>query len=196
MTGSSVCFSCVLCVFSCYFRPVSLQSTIHQHSWNSLVITPTTTVDIHFSCLYAGVDGIYFALKDRQQAPPHLFFAPPRAKSYVTMKDDFKRCDASIKVIPCRSSYLWIFEVSTMSPWAVEKWNGLDTQASLPNYEAYLEFLYFFCKWKHSLNFTWNGTLKLLNGVFTLTKDLIICLSFLLLIGICGALGRERLRHC
>ena len=58
---------CVFGVFSCYSRLVSLQSTIHQHSWNSLVITPTATVDVHFSCLYAGVDGIYFILKDRQQ---------------------------------------------------------------------------------------------------------------------------------
>ena len=128
---------------------VCLQSKNHQNSWNSLVITPTTTVDCHSSCLYAGVDGIYFALKDHQQVPPHLIFARPRAKSYVTMKHDFKICDASIKVIPCHSSYLWIFEVSTLSPWVVEKWNGLDTKASLPNYEAYLEFfLQFFCKWK------------------------------------------------
>jgi hypothetical protein len=37
---------CVFCVFSCYSWLVSLQSTIHQHSWNSLVITPTTTVDV------------------------------------------------------------------------------------------------------------------------------------------------------
>ena len=109
-------FFCVLYVVSCYSQLASLQSTIHQHSWNSLVITPTTTVDVHSSCVYAGVDGIYFALKDRQQAPPHLFFAQPRAKSYVTMKHDFKRCYASIKFIPCHSSYLWIFEVSTMSP--------------------------------------------------------------------------------
>ena len=112
----SVYFCCVFCVFSCYSRLVSLQSTIHQHSWNSLVITPTTTIDVHSLCFYAGVDSIYFALKDHQQAPPHLFFTRPRAKSYVTMKHEFKKCDASIKVIPCHSSYLWIFEVSTMSP--------------------------------------------------------------------------------
>ena len=72
-------FGCVtqtvmFCVFllrllrvSCYFRLMSLQSTIHQHSWNLLVIILTTTVDVHFSCLYAGVDGIYFALNSRQQ---------------------------------------------------------------------------------------------------------------------------------
>ena len=134
-------FICVFFVFSSYFWLVSLQSKNHQNSWNSLVTTPTTTIDVHSSCLYAGVDGINFALKDRQQVPPHLIFSRPRAKSYVTMKHDFKRCYASIKVIPCHSSYLWIFEVSTMSSWAVEKWNGLDTQALLPNYEAYLEFL-------------------------------------------------------
>ena len=53
---------CVFCVFSCYSQLVSLQSTIHQHSWNLLVLTPTTTVDVHFSYLYAGVDGIFFKL--------------------------------------------------------------------------------------------------------------------------------------
>ena len=109
-------FSCAFFVFSSYSGLALLKSTIHQHSWNSLVITPTTTVDVHSSCLYAGVDGIYFVLKDREQAPPHLFFARPRAKSYATMKHDFKRYDASIKVIPGHSLYLWIFEVSTMSP--------------------------------------------------------------------------------
>ena len=46
---------------------VSLHSIIYQHSWNSLVITPTTTVDVHFLCLYAEVDGIYFRLNSRQQ---------------------------------------------------------------------------------------------------------------------------------
>ena len=109
-------FICVFFVFSSYFRLVSLQSKNHQNSWNSLVITPTTTIVVHSSCLYAGIDGIYFALKDSQQVPPHLMFAHPRAKSYVIMKHDFKSCDASIKVIPCPSSYLWIFEVSTMLP--------------------------------------------------------------------------------
>ena len=62
-------FICVFFVFSSYFRLVSLQSKNHQNSWNSLVITPTTTVDVHFSCLYAGVDGIYFGLNSRQQHP-------------------------------------------------------------------------------------------------------------------------------
>ena len=57
---------CVFGVFSCYSRLVSLQSTIHQHLWNLLVITPTTTVNVHFSCLYAGVDGIYFGLNSHQ----------------------------------------------------------------------------------------------------------------------------------
>ena len=47
-----------------------LQSKNHQNSWNSLVITPTTIVDVHSSCLYAGVDGINFAVKDRQHLPP------------------------------------------------------------------------------------------------------------------------------
>ena len=63
----------VLCIFvvssACFHVIsdfVSLQSTIHQHSWNSLVITPTTTVDVHSSCLYAGVDCIYFGFNSRQ----------------------------------------------------------------------------------------------------------------------------------
>ena len=113
--GSSVCFSLRSLVFSSYFTSGCLQIIIHQSSWNSFVITPTTTIDVHSSCLYAGIDGIYFALKDRQQVSPHLIFARPPAKSYVTMKHEFKKCDASIKVIPCHSSYLWIFVVSTMS---------------------------------------------------------------------------------
>ena len=33
------------------------------------------------------------------------------------------------------------FEVSIVSPWAVEKWNGYDTKSSLPTHEAYLEFV-------------------------------------------------------
>ena len=47
-------------------------------------------------------------VNDRQQVPPHLLFTRPRVKVKVTMKHDFKRYDASIKVIPCHSSYLWI----------------------------------------------------------------------------------------
>ena len=62
-------FSCIFFVFSSYFRLVSLQSIIHQHSWNSLVITPTTTVDLHSLSVYAGVDVIYFVLNSRVGAP-------------------------------------------------------------------------------------------------------------------------------
>ena len=68
-------FICVFFVFSSYFWLVSLQSKNHQNSWNSLVIIPTTTVDVHSSCLYAGVDDINFTVKDHQQIPPHLIFA-------------------------------------------------------------------------------------------------------------------------
>ena len=70
-------FCCVFCMFSCYSRLVCLQTKNHQNSWNSLVITPTTIVDVHSSCLYAGVDGINFAFKYHQQVPPHLIFAHP-----------------------------------------------------------------------------------------------------------------------
>ena len=75
-------FCCVFSVFSCYSRLVSLQSTIHQHSWNSLVITPTTTVDVHFLCLYAGVDGIYFGLNSRQ----HLALMPSLCQFLKTLQ--------------------------------------------------------------------------------------------------------------
>jgi len=57
---------------------------------------------------YVGFWWLNLGVKDRQQAPSHLLFAHPRAKLYVTMKHEFKRCDASIKVIPCHFSYLWI----------------------------------------------------------------------------------------
>ena len=67
--GSSVCFSLRSLVFSSYFTSGCLQIIIHQSSWNSLVITPTTTVDVHLSCLYAGVDSIYFGLNSRQHYP-------------------------------------------------------------------------------------------------------------------------------
>ena len=73
MPDAIVCdFVCVFVVFSSYSGLVLLKLTIHQHSWNLLVITPTTTVDVHSSCLYAGVDVIYFALKDRQQRGSYL----------------------------------------------------------------------------------------------------------------------------
>ena len=68
MQNAIICdFVCIFIVFSSYFWLVSLQSKNHQNSWNSLVITPTTTIDVHSSCLYAGVDGINFAVKDHQQ---------------------------------------------------------------------------------------------------------------------------------
>jgi len=85
----------------------------HQNLWKWLAQNPITIVFWYF---YTNVDGIKYAVNDRQQVPPHLFFARPRAKLYVTMKYDFKRYDARIKIIPCHSSYPWIFEVSTMSP--------------------------------------------------------------------------------
>ena len=47
-------------------------------------------------------------VKNRQQTPPHLVFARPRANLKGTMEHDFQRYDASIKDIPCHSSYLWI----------------------------------------------------------------------------------------
>jgi len=61
-------------VFSSYSRLVLLKSTNHQHSWNSSVITATTTVDVHSLSVYAGVDGIYFVLNSRQQAAGRACF--------------------------------------------------------------------------------------------------------------------------
>ena len=55
-----------LCFLLC-FRLVYLQSIIHQHLWNSLVLTPTTTAGVHSLSVHAGVDDIYFALNSRQQ---------------------------------------------------------------------------------------------------------------------------------
>ena len=66
-----------------------------------------------------------------------------KIKVQLDMKQDLKRYDASIKDIPSHSSYLVDFEVSTMSAWAVEKWNGFDAKSSLSHHEAYLEFLSF-----------------------------------------------------
>jgi hypothetical protein len=45
---------------------MDLHTNIHQHLWNSLVITPTTNVDAYLLCIYAGVDGIDSALKSHQ----------------------------------------------------------------------------------------------------------------------------------
>jgi hypothetical protein len=52
-----------------------------------------------------------------------------------------------------------------------------------------------FCNWKQSSYFSSNDTLKWLKGVCILTKSLMHCLCFLLLISLCGALGRIRVRH-
>ena len=82
-------FICVFFVFLSYFRLVSLQYKNHQNSWNSLVITPTTTVDVHSSCLYAGVDDINFAVKDRQHRPAsstHVTSSPTLARSPAALE--------------------------------------------------------------------------------------------------------------
>jgi len=50
---------CILCVF------ILFQTCAPEINNSPTLITPTTTVDVHSLC--AGVDGIYFALKDRQQ---------------------------------------------------------------------------------------------------------------------------------
>jgi hypothetical protein len=40
---------------------------VRQHLWNSIVLTSATTVDVHSLCVHAGVDGIDFVLRSRQQ---------------------------------------------------------------------------------------------------------------------------------
>jgi hypothetical protein len=60
------------------------------------------------------------------------------------MKQDFKRYDANIKDIPSHTSYLVDFEVSTMSPWVVEKWNGVGTKSSLSPMKHTWSFYNFF----------------------------------------------------
>ena len=57
-------------MFSSYSELVYLLSTIRQHLWNSLVITPTTNVGVHSLIVYAGVGDIYFALDSRQHLVP------------------------------------------------------------------------------------------------------------------------------
>ena len=110
------------------------------------------------------------------------------------MKQDFKRYDANIKDIPSHTSYLVDFEVSTMLPWAVEKWNSIDTKSSQSPMNHTWSF-YNFCNWELSSYFSSNGTLKSLNSVYILTKALMLCFYILLLISLCGAPGWIRVRH-
>jgi hypothetical protein len=139
----------ILHVFSLIIKNVSFKTYKHQNLWNLLVINPILSSMFRINGFYVGFWQLKSCIKDHQQAPPHMLFACPRAKLFVTMDHDFKRYDACIKIIPCHSLYLWIFEVYTMAPWAVEKWNGCDTKSSLSLYEAYLEFLYFW-NWKQA----------------------------------------------
>ena len=66
-TRSSVSSVCVFVVFLSYSGLVYLQSTIHQHLWNLLVIIRTPTTGAYSLSVYVGVDDIYFALNSRQQ---------------------------------------------------------------------------------------------------------------------------------
>ena len=79
-------------------------------------------------------------VKDHQQAPPHWTFARPKQsrKTKIHVQQGIKRYDANIKGIPSHTSYLEDFEVSTMSPWVVEKWNSFDTKSSLYPMEFFL----------------------------------------------------------
>ena len=97
-------------------RTCVLQNIYTQKLVEFVSYKPYTKFGVSNKWILCGVLAVKLRVKDRQQAPPHLLFARPRAKLYVTMDHDFKRYDASIKVIPCHSRYLWMFEVSTMSP--------------------------------------------------------------------------------
>ena len=53
------------------------------------MITLITTVDVHSSCLYAGVDDINFAVKDRQHRPAsttHVTSSPTLARSPAALE--------------------------------------------------------------------------------------------------------------
>ena len=116
-------------------------------------------------------------VNDRQQAPPHLLFARPRAKVNINTKHDFKTYDASIKDIPCHSLYLWI---SKCLQHRLERLKSGTTVTPSHHYPT-MKHTWSFCNfwnWKHSTYFSSNGTLKSLNGVYILTKGFWICLLF------------------
>jgi hypothetical protein len=83
------------------------------------------------------------------------------------------------------------FEVATMTPWAVEKWNGFDTKSSLSPMKHTWSFLWILQM--KSSNFSY-GTLKLLNGVCILTKALVFCLTSYFWQAYVK-LGRIRIKH-
>jgi hypothetical protein len=108
-----------------------------------------------------GVWRLKLCNEDRQQAPSHLLFARPRAKLKVTMKYDFKRYDASIKVIPCHSLYLWIFHCLPCHLGRLKNGTALTPSHHYPTMKHTWSF-YNLCNWKHSSYFSSNGTLELL----------------------------------
>jgi hypothetical protein len=55
------------------FQTCFMKSMFYQHLWNLLVITPTTTVDVHSLFAHAGVQSVYFVLKSHQHLDFHIF---------------------------------------------------------------------------------------------------------------------------
>jgi len=80
-----------------------------------------------------------------------------------------------------------------MPPWAVEKWNNIDTKSSLSPMKHTWSF-YNFCNWKLSSYFSSNVILKSLNGVYILTKALVF--AFLHTSNrLMWSLGRIKVKH-
>ena len=156
---------------------MSFKTHKHQNLWNLLAINPILSLVFWINGFYVGFWWLKLGIKDHQQAPPHLLFARPRAKVYVIMKYDFKRYDASIKVIPCHSSYLWILVWLPCRHELLKSGMTLTPSHHYPTMKHTWSFCNFW-NWKHSTYFSSNGTLKSLNGVYILTKGFWICLLF------------------
>ena len=89
----------ILNVFSLIIKHLSCKTYKHQNLLNSLVVNHILSSVFRINGFYVGFWKLNLCNKHHQQASPHLLFARPRAKLCVTMDHDFKRYDASIKVI-------------------------------------------------------------------------------------------------
>jgi hypothetical protein len=142
---------------------VSFRTYKHQNLWNSLVINPILSSVFWINGFYVVFWRLNLGVKDPQQAPPHLLFARPRAKVDATMKHDFERYDASIKVIPCLEP---LKSGMTLTP---------------SHHYPTMKHTWSFCNFwnrKRGAYFSSNGTLKSLNGAYILTKGFWNCLFF------------------
>jgi hypothetical protein len=121
---SSVCFCCVFCIFSSYSRHGFLKSMIHQHLWNLLVITSTSTADVHSLCAQAGIDGIDFVLKELSTTPPHLAFACPCVKEkglrWNKTSKGMKRAQDIFQTLSCTCELLSVY-YAILGSWGMER---------------------------------------------------------------------------